>query len=138
LEETVKHRKRGQVSAVNGFNGLLEVIGAVRVGQQIPVIQHIHPNLSVWQDFGGERIFQHLPWGDGGEHPSIGFHVIFHRLPSEFEAIPEASDASFLLQGIQHPRAVLQGGPQTGKRTIEILETLLPPSVLSLAHLSSG
>ena len=125
--------ERVQVSAVNGIHGHVELGRIVGVRQQIPVIEHVHPNRSLLEYFGGEPVFEHLTRGDSGEDKSTGFVVVFDRLPSQFKTVLEALDGPLLLQCIQCLRSILQSRSKQNVGSIEILETLFPSNVRILA-----
>ena len=55
---------------------------AVGVGKQVPVIQHVDPDLPVGNDPGGEGVLEDLAGSDDGKHETTLLHVILHPFPS--------------------------------------------------------
>ena len=96
----MKFCERVQVAAMDGIQGYVELGRIVGVRQQIPVIEHVHPNWTLLKDFGGERVFEHLTRCDCGEDQSTGFQVVFDRLPSQFKTVFEALDDPLFFQRV--------------------------------------
>ena len=61
----MKRLKGGKISCYRSPNSVLKNRKIGGVGEEIPVVKHIDPNLSIVDDFGNESFFNHLA-GSGG------------------------------------------------------------------------
>ena len=120
----VGHRRK--IASSDGLDGLFKTGKVVGVRQEIAVIQHVDPDLTIVDHLGRERVFQDLTGRHRGEDDAAVFEIIFDGFPGQLERIFETLHDPFFLQRIQRCGSIFQGLAEENESAVKILESLFP------------
>ena len=66
--------------------------------QEIAMVQHVDPDLTVGNNLRFNRLLDYLARRDGSDDDPSSFEIILSRFPREFESVLEPVHNPFLLE----------------------------------------
>ncbi len=85
-------------NGVNGYHGGFKDGEIIGVGKQIPLVEHVYPELTVGDDLGGKGFLNDLPWCNGGDDDAAVFEEVLHGVPGKLEGVFKALNHALLLK----------------------------------------
>lgn len=123
--------ERRKIAVANGSHGFVEGTFVIGVRQEIPMGEHIDPDLPIADDASRKGGLDHGTRGCWVDNLPLKLQVVLHGLPSELYSELKPLHRALLLECRESLDSALDRFTQEIDGPIEVLKTLLPADILS-------